>query len=133
MTEQIETKQIAYPDSNRIGKFQILHEVLFDGRERPLLQALFGLCLILDTEDHESGRGKTYIAASALFQPLIEGEEIPEYRIECAWPDQAFKNPEHENDCIGSAGFRFKAIRQIIVRVPPAQLTHRPGTPGQFH
>lgn len=124
-------KEICYPDSNRIGKFNILHEVLRDGRERPMLQALFGLCVILDVEEHESGRGKTYIASSELFQPLAEGAEIPEYRVERAWPDQAFKNPEHEGDCLKSAGFRFKAIRKLIVRAPAAQMAMRPVAPGQ--
>jgi hypothetical protein len=71
-------------------------------------------------------------AASALFQPLREKEEIPEYRIESAWPDQQFKDPEHEKDCLrGVNNFRFKAIRKIILRVPPAQLSHRTATPGQ--
>jgi hypothetical protein len=126
-------KEIAYPDSNRIGRFNIMNEVLFDGRERPILQALFGLCVILGSEDHESGRGKTYFAASELFQPLAEGEEIPEYRIECAWPDQVFKNPEHEETCLRRDGFRFKAIRKIIVRVPPAQLGLQGRVPGRLH
>lgn len=126
--------KIAYPDSNRIGKFRIMYEVLLDGHERPLLQALFGLCLILKTEDpEESGRGVMYYAASDLFQPLLEGQEIPEYRLECAWPDQAFENPEREEQCLRSGGFRFVAIRKNIVRVPPAQLFIRATAPGQVH
>jgi len=119
-------KEISYPDSNRVGKFKILHEVLTSGDERAMLHALFGLCVILDTVDHESGRGKEYIAASELFQPLAEGEEIPDYRIEFATQGRAFTNPEHEvGALVAQGGFRFKAIRQIIVRVPPATLMHR--------
>lgn len=126
--------QIAYPDSNRIGQFRIMHEVLLDGREAPLLKALFSLCVILHTEQDETGRGLHYYAVSELFQPIPEGE-IPEYRIECAWPDQAFKNPEHELGCLKAvgSGFRFKAIRQNIVRVPPASLSAHPRLPGRTH
>jgi hypothetical protein len=126
------TKEIVYPDSPRVGRFQITYELLRDGSHRPMLQALFGLCVVLDVEDHESGRGKTYTAASELFQPLKEGEEIPEYRIECAC-NMAFENPERELDRINSGAFGFCAIRQIVVRVPPAQFTHRPVAPGQLH
>jgi hypothetical protein len=120
---------VAYADSNRIGKISILYEVLRNGSERPLLRALFSLCTILESYENESGRGETYIVASELFQELHEGEEIPEYRLECAWPDQAFRDPEHEKDCVKAGEFRFKAIRKIIVRVPPAQLSHRAGQP----
>lgn len=119
-------EQIVFPDSNRIGKFRILYEILRDGRERPLLQALFGLCVILQTEPCESGRGTFYIAASDLFQPLAEGEEIPEYRLEVAWPDQAFPDPEREKDALQSNGFRFAAIRKVIVRVPLASFSVQP-------
>ena len=132
MDQPIENRPIAYPDSNRIGKFNIMHERLRNGAERPMLQALFGLCVVLDTQEHESGRGKTFFAASELFQPLAEGEEIPEYRIECAC-NMAFENPERERDRINSGAFGFCAIRQIVVRVPPAQFTHRPVAPGQLH
>src|SRR4051812_12079480 len=120
----MDKKEIAYPDSNRVGKFNLAHELLRDGAARPMLQALFGLCVILDVEEHESGRGKTYIAAAELFQPLAEGEEVPEYRIEFAC-NQAFANPEHEAKRLDSGAFGFVAIRQIIVRVPPAQLGHQ--------
>lgn len=126
------TKEVVFPDSNRIGKFNLAHELLRDGAQRPMLQALFGLCVVLEVDDHESGHGKTYIAASDLFRPLAEGEEIPEYRIEFAC-NQAFDNPEREASRINSGVFGFCAIRQIIVRVPPAQLTYRPVAPGQLH
>ena len=123
---------IAYPDSNRIGKFNLAHELLRDGAARPMLQALFGLCVVLEAEEHESGRGKTYIAASELFQPLAEGEEIPEYRIEFAC-NQAFPNPDYEAKRMNSGAFGFVAIRNIIVRAPAAQLGQRAGKPGQLH
>jgi len=121
MYQPIENGQIAYPDSNRIGKFNIMHEQLRNGAERPMLQALFGLCVVLQVEDHESGRGKTYYAASELFQPLAEDEEIPEYRIEFA-AGVPFPNPEHEARRLNSGTFGFVAVRQNIVRVPPAQM-----------
>jgi hypothetical protein len=118
-------KEIAYSASNRIGKFRVLHEILNDGREQPLLKALFGLGVVLHVEPCESGRGMTYIAASELFEPIVDGQEIPEYRIEFAWEGRAFTNPEHEKDCTTSGAFRFKAVRQVIVRVPPAQFAHQ--------
>ena len=125
-------KEIVYPGSSRVGKFNLTHELLFDGSARPMLQALFGLCVVLDVEHHESGRGKTYIAASDLFQSLAENEEVPEYRIEFAC-NQSFENPEREAQRSNSGAFGFVAIRQIIVRVPPAQFTYRPMAPGQLH
>lgn len=117
--------EICYPDSNRIGKFKLPHELLRDGAQRPLLQALFGTCVILEAQDHESGRGKSYIAASELFQPLAEGEEIPEYRIEfaCGMP---FPDPEHEAHRLNNGAFGFVAVRQFVVRVPPLQVSLRP-------
>jgi len=69
MDQPIEKTELSYPDSNRIGKFNINFEQQRNGAERPMLQALFGLCIVLEVENHESGRGKTYYAASELFQP----------------------------------------------------------------
>ena len=133
MNEPIVEKRAVYSGSNRVGKFNILSEIIGDGRERPMLQALFALCVVLIVDDHESGRGKTYIAASDLFQPLSEGEEIPDYRIEVAWPDQDFGDPEREKDFIRSGQFRFSAVRQIIVRVPPLSIQAAVAVPGRLH
>lgn len=116
-----ETTEVVYPDSNRIGKFKIPHETLRDGSQRPMLQALFGLCVVLEAYEHESGRGKEYIAASEMFQALNEGEEIPEYRIECA-ANMAFENPEYQAKRLDSGVFGFVAIRNVILRVPPVSL-----------
>jgi len=110
-------REVSYPDSNRIGKMLIARETLRDGTQRPMLQALFGLCIILEVGDHESGRGKEYIAASELFEPLAEGEEIPEYRIEQATL-MPFAQADHEARRLNSGAFGFVAIRRIIVRVP---------------
>jgi len=126
------TQAISYPDSNKVGKFNVPAEILRDGAERPALQALFGLCVVLDARDHESGRGKTYIAASELFQPLTENEEIPEYRIEFA-QGRTFPNAEHEARRTNSGAFGFVAIRQIVVRVPPVQLGAAMRAPGRLH
>jgi hypothetical protein len=115
--------KIVHPGSNRVGSFNILNEVLRD--DAPMCAALFALCTLLASEDHESGRGKTYIAASALFEPLAEGEEIPEYRIEFA-RDCPLPNPEWEAKRVNSGAFGFAAFRKIIVRAPPAQLAARP-------
>lgn len=114
--------EIAYSASPNIGKFNIPHETLHDGGEAPMLKALFGLCVILHTEQHESGRGMTYVAASELFQPLREREEIPEYRIEFGHL-RPLPDAELEARAIASANFRFAAVRQVVIRVPPAQ-TH---------
>lgn len=94
------------PD-NRIGQFNMLYEQLED---RPLCEALFGKCVVIHCEDHECGRGKRYIASSDLFEPATEGEEVPEYRFECT---------------TGDGKFEFKAIRNTIIRVPPAQVSHQ--------
>ncbi|HKQ24109.1 MAG TPA: hypothetical protein VJT81_06670 [Burkholderiales bacterium] len=120
-----QTIEISYPDSPRIGKFRVLHEFLRDGSRRPMLQALNGLCVILHTEDDETGRGKMFYAASELFQPITEGEEIPEYRIECA-TNMPFENPEYQRDRINSGIFGFVAIRKIILRVPTLTTRFRP-------
>lgn len=115
--------EVAYPNSSRIGSFKVLYETLRD--DGPMCGALFALCVILGVEEHESGRGKEYIAASPLFEELKEGEEIPEYRIEFAY-DQPFANPEWEARRVNSGKFGFAAFRKIIVRVPPLQMTLHP-------
>jgi len=132
MEQTVEKKEIVYPDSNRIGKFNLTHELLRDGSARPMLQALFGLCVVLDAEEHESGRGKSYIAASDLFQPLAENEQVPEYRIEFA-AGVPFPNLEHEARRLNSGAFGFVAVRQIIVRVPAATFTTHGKAPHQLH
>jgi hypothetical protein len=125
-------KMEIFSSSDRVGKFKILHKSLGDPADQPLLQALMGLCIVLHVEEHESGRGKQYYASSVLFQPLLEGEEIPEYRIDFAF-DSAFPNPEHEAKRINNGAFGFVAIRQHIVRVPAAALAHAVKVPGPIH
>lgn len=115
--------QIVSTGSNRVGKFLLSYELLGDAKERPVVQALMGLCVVLSCEEHESGRGKTYIGSSDLFQPLAEGEEIPQYRIEFAY-DQPFQNPEHEANRVNNGAFGFAAIRQNIIRVPTAAFSY---------
>lgn len=117
--------EIIYPSSSRIGKFNLMYDLLRDGRERPMLQALFGLCVVLETEPHESGRGKTFYAASDLFEPLREGEEIPQYRIEFVC-DKPFEQEDWQRRRIESGPFGFVAIRNTIIRVPPATVAVRP-------
>ena len=69
----------------------------------------------------------TYYAASEeLFQPLAEGDEVPQYRIEVAYPDRPFTNREHEHSCAHAGKFRFRAIENTILRVPPAQVKLTP-------
>jgi len=113
--------EIVYPDSNRLGQFFVPYEVLRNGADRPLLQALFGLCLPLKTEEHENGRGLRYYAVSAMFQELLEGEEIPEYRI--AMVCGKFENPEYERQRTNSGEFGFVAVRNTIIRVPPVHVS----------
>jgi hypothetical protein len=121
--------QISYPDSNRIGRFWLPFDVIQNGADAPMLKALFGLCVVLHIEAHENGRGMTYYAASdELFQPILDGAEIPEYRLEVVY-DRAFENPERERARVNSGKFGFVAIRNFILRVPPAQLVSKPATP----
>lgn len=125
----MQNKLVHYADSPCVGKFNLPYEVLQDGTERPMLQALFGLCVVLESYDHESGRGKTYVAASELFQALTEGEEVPDYRIDFAC-NRAFDNAEHEQRRINNGDFGFVATRQFILRVPQLQLATVVRTPG---
>lgn len=119
-------KEIYHPDSNRVGRMLIPFGTLRD--ERELIGALLSLCVVLDAEDHESGRGKAYTCASDLFQALGEGEEIPEYRVEFAHDDvrPQFDDPTWETQfpVLRSGKFRFVAIRRHIVRVPTARVGH---------
>lgn len=105
--------EISFPDSPRIGRFNILSDKIDD----PHSQALFSLCTVLHEEPHESGRGTTFYAASDLFQPLNEGEEIPEYRIESVF-DGNFEREDYQHQRIDSGRFGFVAIRNTIIRVP---------------
>ena len=127
-------QKIYYPDSNRIGCFSILFEVLHDGARRPMLNALFGLCIPIKTEADESGRGTKYYCHSELFDELREGEEIPKYRLEACpaglWP---FTDPVLEARRKDNAGWSFAAVRNTIVRVPPAQLGFAIRKPGQLY
>jgi len=112
--------EIHYPDSNRIGAFNVLYEA-----HDPRLVALLSLCTVLAKEPHESGRGLRYIAASALFEPLADGAEIPGYRIECAF-DMPFEQPDHQARRIDAGRFGFVAIRQHVLRVPQLVTRLRP-------
>lgn len=103
---------LAYPDSNRIGRFNVLDEAM-DER----VAAMLRIMTVLKVEPHESGRGKTFYAASDLFQPLMEGEEIPEYRIDSAY-DCEFPDAEKQARRINVGQFGFVATRQFIIRVP---------------
>jgi hypothetical protein len=123
--------KIAYQDSNRIGKINILYETIREDRE--LVGALMALLLpVLHVEDHESGRGKTYYAASELFQPIVEDEEIPQYRIEFVH-DQPFEDAEREVARVNSGKYGFVAIRNTIVRVPPLHIGGRAHQPHPLH
>lgn len=127
----MDDKKIVYSESPRIGKFSLLDGVLADGSNRPWLQALFGLCVVLETGRDESGRGVEYVCASELFQPLVEGEDVPRYRIEC---DLAKPFTEEERaKALESRRFLFYAVRQIIVRVPPAQFGGVARLPRNVH
>jgi hypothetical protein len=102
-------------ESNRVGKFNLLDAVIAEQPE--LVQALLATCKVLVDEPHESGRGRFILAASPLFQELVEGEEIPQYRIE-AVRDGCFEDAEKEARRVNSGLYGFIAVRQIIVRAP---------------
>ena len=117
--------EIYHPDSNRLGKIRITYETLRDGAERPMLRALFALCDKIDEYEDESGRGHEFILASDLFQPLTEGEEIPQYRIESVH-NKPFPEADDEARRLNAGDFGFVAIRQILIRVPPATVLMQP-------
>ena len=116
-----EIKEVGYSDSNRIGKFNIMFEMLED---RELIGALMALITVLEAYPHESGRGTTFIGASEIFQELQPGDEIPEYRLEFDHPIRPLP-PERARECTKSGAFGFRAIRNTIVRVPPATFSHK--------
>jgi hypothetical protein len=118
--------KIAYANSNRVGRINVLYDVIRD--ERPMIAALMALCVVLECEDHESGQGKTYVCASELFQPLNEGDEIPEYRLEFVY-DQPFELPEREAARTNSGKFGFVAIRKTIIRAPLLSIGARAQSP----
>lgn len=120
MTEAIE---LSYPDTNRLGKLLILDRALRD--DAAMVGALFGLVKVIKEGRHESGRGKEfYVACPAdvpLFEPLREGEEIPEYRVEFVY-DRKFERDDLEARRVNNGRFGFVAIRNFIIRVPPIQM-----------
>jgi len=115
--------EISHSDSNRVGRLLILYETLRD--DRAMIGALLALCTVIHVEDHESGRGKAFVVACAGLDELVEGQEIPDYRVECAY-DQAFENPEWQQRRHDSGKFGFAFFRKIVVRVPPIAMTMQP-------
>lgn len=117
------TKQIVYTDSNRVAKLDIMYEQL--EQNGPMLAALMGLVVVLQVEEHPSGRGKTFIVACKqnvkLFQELNEDDEIPEYRLEFVH-DGKFEDPAREASRTNSGRYGFAAIRKTILRVPPVEM-----------
>lgn len=118
----MKTVEVYHPDSNRVGKFNVLDETVRD--DASMVGALLKLCTVLSETRHESGRGRLFIAASPLFQPLLEGEEIPEYMIEFVYGGR-FEREDRERDRIDSGPFGFVAVRNFIVRVPTIGIGHR--------
>lgn len=121
--------QVAYSASNKIGKFNITWEQLND---REIMASLFALLdAVLHCYDHESGRGKTYIAASdKLFQQVEEGGEVPQYRLEFDHPLKPLPDREAAAQCVKSKhGFSWRAVRNHIVRVPPLNIHMQPRLP----
>ncbi len=111
--------EIHYPDSDRLGCLLILHETLRD--DGAMIGALLAMCKVILDEEHESGRGRRFTLAGPMFQPLNEGEEIPEYRVEFVH-DQPFANPDWQARRVDSGRFGFAFFRKTILRVPPLQL-----------
>lgn len=117
-----ENKEVAYTDSNRVGVFNLSFE---QQQDRELMSSLMQLMVVLEAFPHESGRGTTFICASKLFQELHEGEEIPEYRLEFDHPSRPLEEWARK-ECTKSGAFGWRAIRNIIVRVPPLNINMSP-------
>ena len=100
----------------RIGKFNVLHE-----KHGECFTALRKVLKLRHAGAHPSGRGKTYVAESDMFEPLGDGQEIPEYRIESVH-DGAFECPIHQARRIDSERYGFIAVRNNIIRVPAVQM-----------
>ena len=112
--------EIKYANSNRVGCFRILRD---NAIEPAFLKALHALITPLHKEPDDTGRGVMFFAASDLFEPIEEGAEVPEYRIEAVY-DGHFEAPDWEARRVNSGRFGFVAIRKIVVRVPTAHITH---------
>lgn len=124
-------RQVHYSATNHLGRFNVLYEQL--ASDRLLWQTILGLGVVIEAFPHESGRGTTYILASEkLFQPLTEGEEIPQYRLDVA-KNEPFRDEQLEARCvklkIEGSEVRIAATRQHIIHVPPAQMHAAAGVP----
>jgi hypothetical protein len=115
--------QLVFEGSSRVGQFRVDDQFVVENRE--LIGALLGLCVILDVRPDDSGRGRLFTCASDLFEPLNEGDEIPEYRIEATHGSTNFPQDDHEARALAAGdGFKFVAIRRVIVRVPAIEMSH---------
>lgn len=106
---------VHYSDDPHVGMFDLPSDI-----ERPIADVLIQSCkAIISIAPHESGHGTTVIAAHpGLFEPLLEGEEVPHYRIEFAVDGVPFEDPAQEARRFNAKGFGFVAVRRYIVRVP---------------
>lgn len=119
--------QVLCEISNRIGCFRVLF-----GADPQLMHALSKIITPLRKEPDETGRGIMYYAASDLFEPLNEGDGIPEYRIEAVY-DGHFAQADHEARRIEAGQWAFVAIRKIVIQVPPATWAHISPAPLTRH
>lgn len=112
---------IGYPDSNRVGCFHLPDSIQQD---RDLCRALLSVGKVLKHGRHPDGNAETFYVASDMFDPLSEGEEIPVYRIDFV-ANCPFDDPDKEARRVNVGPFGFVAIRQYILRVPPATFALR--------
>lgn len=115
--------EIMYKDSNRVAQIFIPYEAQKDDREK--IAALMSILVVLKAEPHENGRGTAFFVACdkdcTLFEPLKEGENVPEYRLSSVY-DQKFEQEDHEARRVNVGLYGFVAVRKTIIRVPPASM-----------
>lgn len=102
-------QQHAYHDP-RVGRFALPRDI-----ERPIAEALLSACVVL--HDEQVPGGHEFIAHAPLFEPLMEGEEIPRYRIEFV-ANCPFEDAGLEAKRVDVGPFGFAAVRQYVLRIP---------------
>lgn len=107
-------KIVHYSDSPRVGRFCLPAKLKED---RDLVRALLASCTTILSHAPVSG-GEEFYAVHPMFDELLEGEEIPSYRIDFFSPGE--EPPEHKP--FTSEGLTFSCTRQFILRVPTVEI-----------
>lgn len=155
----MEQEKVIVQKQARIGYVHLPYEVINHQREK--VQALLSTGKVLVDRPHPSGRGRTLVLQSILFDvtPGVyvgdhyaihctqdEGfrefytlaavgqpeQELPEYQIDVCPETETMKDPEAEKRHRLVGPFKITATRNTIVRVPTARVGIQAAAPGAF-